>query len=242
MVETSQFSLPLLSSGQAQKTVTVNEALSVLDAVAQLRFVSASLSSPPAVAADGDAFALPVGVSGAWFGHDGDIAISANGSWRFVTPKLGWHAFNLETGSTQLFDGTAWLDSTLAASTSGTATEYGIAEVDHVLEAGPNAQTALFIPANAQVVGVTGRVTSEITGSLASWSLGVDDGASNIDHIRYGQNLGLQLNSYVVGMTGAPTTYYSEIGLHLLANGGDFATGSVRLAAHYVTLVPPRVV
>jgi len=47
MAETSQFNLPLLSASQAQKSVTVNEALSILDAVAQLRIVSSTTTTPP---------------------------------------------------------------------------------------------------------------------------------------------------------------------------------------------------
>ena len=50
MAETSQFSLPLLSSAQAQKHITVNEALAIVDAVAQLRFLSATIATPPVVA------------------------------------------------------------------------------------------------------------------------------------------------------------------------------------------------
>jgi len=240
MAETSQFNLPLLSGNQAQKSVTVNEALSILDAVAQLRVVSATTITPPLVAADGDAYLIPTGATGAWFGEDGKLAIHANGGWRFVIPKLGWHAFNIETGTSQLFDGTEWLPSTLAATPSGTATEYEIIELDFDLTAGPVLTTPSMIPANAQVVGVTGRITQEITGTLSAWSLGVE--GSTPAPNRYSTGLGTALNSYVLGMTSAPTTYYEDTPLMLTAMGGDFATGQVRFAIHYVTLVPPRAV
>ena len=240
MAETSQFNLPLLSSSQAQKSVTVNEALSVLDAVAQLRIVSSILLAPPTDALDGDAFLVPLGATGDWFGESGNLAIHCNGGWRFVTPKVGWHAFNIETGTNQLFDGTAWLDSTMAATPSGTATEYEIVEIDHVLGAGTSSTTVPLIPQNAQVVGVTGRVIQEITGSLTSWKLGIDDDEPAPQ--RFGHGLGLALNSYVLGMSGTPTTYYSSTPLLLSAEGGDFASGTVRLAVHFTTLVPPRAV
>lgn len=240
MAETSQFNLPLLSASQAQKSVTVNEALSILDAVAQLRIVSSTTTTPPSDVVEGDAFMLPVGVGGDWFGEAGRLAISCNGGWRFVTPKVGWHAFNIETGTTQLFDGTAWLESTLAATQSGTATEYEIVETDHILTAGVTSSTAPIIPQNAQVIGVTGRIIQGFTGSLTSWKLGIDDIGEAPQ--RFGYGLGLDLNSYVVGMSGSPTTYYSNTPLLLSAEGGEFATGVIRLAVHFSTLVPPRAV
>ncbi len=237
MVETSQFNLPLLAASQAQKNVTVNEALSILDAVAQLRIQSATISSPPTSHVDGDAYFVPPGALGDWFGQDGQLAISANGGWRFVLPKAGWHAVNLETGTSQMFDGTVWLDSSLAATPSGTATEYKILEIDHTVMLAGTSVTPAFIPANSQVVGVTGRVTEALTGTFSTWSLGADGSPD-----RYGSDLGKDINSYVVGLTGTPITYYNDTALELTATGGDFAGGRVLLAVHYMSLVPPRAV
>lgn len=241
MAETSQFNLPLLSGGQAQKSVTVNEALSILDAVAQLRVVSSTISVPPVNGQDGDAYLVPIGASGDWFAQDGTLAISANGGWRFVTPKVGWQAYNIETGTSQLFDGTSWLPSTLAATSSGTATEYEIVEVDFAITPGSALVTPPVIPAHAQVVGVTGRVIQQITGPFETWSLGVDT-QPNPSPDRYATGLGKAFNSYVLGMSNAPTTYYKSTSLLLSTDGGDFVDGEVRLAVHYMTLVPPRAV
>lgn len=235
MAETAQFQLPLIAPSQAQKHVTVNEALSVLDCVSQLRVLSASVSVPPAMGAEGDAFLVPVGATDAWAGFDGQLAVRVNGGWRFVTPKTGWQCFNVETGTNLLFDGTEWLDSTLVATVNGSATTYEIVEVDVALTAGATVTTQPIIPQNALVTGVTARVLSPITGSLASWQLGVPGFAD-----RYGSGLGLQLNSYALGLTGSPVAYYAPEAILLTASGGDFAGGSVRLAVHLVRLVPPR--
>ena len=235
MAETSQFALPLLASAQAQKHVTVNEALSVLDCVAQLRLQSTTVASPPLEVVDGDAYMLPLGSDGAWSGMDGQLAIAVNGGWRFLTPKAGWQSFNTETGTHQLFDGTAWLDSTLAATPSGTATEFQIAELDHVIGAGSSSTTVPIIPANSVVTGVTARVTDAITGTLTSWQSGAGDSGN-----RYGSGFGLPLNSFALGLTGSPLAYYEDTPLRLTAIGGDFAGGAVRIAVHYVRLVPPR--
>lgn len=235
MADTSQFGLPLLAAAQAQKHVTVNEALSIIDAVAQLRLVSATMTSPPVSPVPGEAYAVASGATGDWFGEDGKLAVATNGSWRFVTPKAGWQAFNVETGSNHLFDGTDWLDSTVAATVNGTATMQYIAEHDHLISAGPTSVTTFHIPKDAVVTGVTGRVISTISGALTSWDLGVA-GATN----RYGSGLGTGLNSYALGVTGTPTAYYTNTPLELTAQGGDFASGTVRLAIHYTRIVPPR--
>ena len=235
MAETSQFQLPLIASSQAQKSITVNEALSVLDAVAQLRLTSSSLSAPPASPLDGEAFFVREAATGDWYGQEGDIAIGANGGWRFVTPKAGWNAFNVETGTSQIFDGTDWQDAALAATSSGTATGYEIIEVDHEISPGQTSVTVPIIPSKAVVAGVTGRVVQDVEGTLSGWSLGVSD-----DPIRYSQNAGLSLNSTVIGVSGAPTAYYSDTPLHLTAESGEFTSGTVRLAVHFMTLRPPR--
>lgn len=237
MAETSQFELPLLSAAQAQKHVTMNEALAVIDAVSQLRFLSATISTPPVTPTDGDAYIVAPGATGAWASQEGKLAIAANGGWRFVQPKSGWQAFNVETGTNQLFDGTDWLESSLAATQNGASTTEYIAEFDHVLAAGPVSSTAFVIPKDSVVLGVTGRVIVAISGTLTSWDLGVS-GSTN----RYGSGYGVTLNSYALGLTGTPTAYYSDTPLELTSNGGDFAGGTVRLAIHYRRIAPPRAV
>ena len=54
---------------QAQKHVTVNEALARLDAAAQLRVISFAETTPPASAVDGAGYLVPAGATGAWAGQ-----------------------------------------------------------------------------------------------------------------------------------------------------------------------------
>lgn len=237
MADTFQFGLPLVAGAQAQKHVTVNESLAILDAVTQLRVISGTTTTPPVAAQDGSAYLVPAGANGDWAAHIGEIAIVANGGWRYVVPKTGWQLFNLELGINQLFDGTDWLNCALAATLNGAGIQYKIDEIDHTISAGASSVTTPVIPQNAQVIGVTGRVIQEITGSLTSWQLGVSGSAN-----RYGSGLGTLNNSYVLGMTNAPVTYYAPTALELTADGGTFTDGIVRLAVQYVTLTPPRAI
>ncbi len=54
MTGTTHLDLPLLAAAQAQKHVTLNEALTRLDAVVQLSVRSRSIANPPASAGEGE--------------------------------------------------------------------------------------------------------------------------------------------------------------------------------------------
>ena len=235
MADTSQFQLPLLSAAQAQKHVTVNEALAVLDCVSQLRVLDTALTLPPVSATEGDAYLVAAGAGGDWFGYDGQLAIAVNGGWRPVAPKAGWQCFNVSTGTHLLYDGTEWLDSTLAATPTGAATSFLITETDFTLTAGTTLTTNTMIPSHSLVFGVTARVLSDVTGTLTAWRLGDPSGGD-----RFATGLGLAQGSYALGMSNPPTAYYADTGLVLTGEGGDFAGGDIRLAVHYMRLSPPR--
>jgi hypothetical protein len=238
MASTAQFELPLVAPAQAQKHVTVNEALARLDAVAQLRVTASALAAPPAAIVDGASYLVPEGATGAWSGQSGRIAIGANGGWVFLAPKAGWQAWDESTGARLLFDGAAWIPGALAASAHGAATIARVLEFDHPIVPGSTNSTAVAIPTHAQVIGVTGRVIGAISGSgLTGWRVGVA-GADN----RYGSGLGLGANSYLSGLSGSPVSYYAATPLLLSGEGGAFAGGIVRLAVHLQQLEPPRAV
>jgi hypothetical protein len=236
MSRTAQLALPLVLPAQAQKHVTVNEALVRLDAAAQLRVLSSTETSPPATAVDGAGYVVPAGATGAWTGKAGQIAVWSNGGWIYLSPKAGWQAWDEAAGGSQMFDGVRWVANALAVSLGGAALTWRVVEFDHVLVPGSTNSTSVAISAQAQVLGVTGRVIAALTGpGLSGWRLGVSGSAD-----RYGSGLGTALNSYALGLSGAPLTYYAPTPLLLSAEGGSFAGGKVRLAVHLAELVPPR--
>ena len=87
--ETMRLQLPLLQPAQAQKHVTVNEALMRLDGLTNAVLESASVAVPPEAVIDGQSWGVPSGASGAWAGQGGRIAVGANGGWVFVVPSRG---------------------------------------------------------------------------------------------------------------------------------------------------------
>ena len=236
MARTVQLGLPLVMPAQAQKHVTVNEALARLDAVAQLRVVSSFAATPPAAAGEGESYLVPEGASGEWAGRAGQIAVRSNGGWSYLLPRAGWQAWDEGQHSRRLFDGTEWVPDAVVASPGGAGMAWKIIEFDHVVAPGASNLTAVGIPNQAQVLGVTGRVVAALAGpGLTGWRIGIA-GSDN----RYGSGLGVALNSYLVGLSGSPVTYYAPTPLVVTAEGGSFASGQIRLAMHVTYLIPPR--
>ncbi|HQU69219.1 MAG TPA: DUF2793 domain-containing protein [Albidovulum sp.] len=234
MSNTARLGLPLVQAAQAQKHVTVNEALVRLDGLVNLVLQSESQTIPPTLVVDGACFAVPLGAVNAWGGYDGAIAIGTNGGWDFVQPMRGWRAFIVDRGANAVFDGSDWREGTVTLSANNAGLALRTVETDHAVAVGPVSLTGYVIPSNAMVVGVTGRVISPITGTLTGWSLG-NPGAVG----RFGSGLGLSGGSWVRGLLSAPMTYYAPEVLQLDATGGDFAGGTVRLAVHFLELGLP---
>ena len=67
--------LPYIQPSQAQKHVTHNEALRVLDVVTQLSVVDALGDTPPASPVDGVRYIVPVGGTSDWAGQDGSAPV-----------------------------------------------------------------------------------------------------------------------------------------------------------------------
>lgn len=86
---TDRLSLPLLTAGQAQKEVTHNEALALVDVLTQAVVEAVGPAAIPASPSAGQCWIVGVGATGAWAGNDGAIACRTAGGWRFVAPTDG---------------------------------------------------------------------------------------------------------------------------------------------------------
>ncbi len=235
MPETTRLELPLLTSGQAQKHVTVNESFSRLDSLVQLALTSVGTTAPPVSPVEGEVHGVGTGAGGDWAGQDGTLAIFQNGGWAFVLPGAGWQGWSVSSGTRVQFDGVDWVEGAGALSANGAGFVHKTSEVDHSLVAGASSTVAGALPANAIVYGVTARVLSSI-GGAATFEIGV---AGSTD--RYGSGIGTGAGAWARGITGSPLTYYSATDLELTALGGSFdGSGQIRLAVHYAELTLPR--
>jgi Protein of unknown function (DUF2793) len=109
MSDTPLLVLPYLAASQAQKHVTYNEALSLLDGIVQLSVISRALASPPATPSDGDRYLIAASPTAAWAGHAGQVTLRMDGAWRFLSARKGWVLWIEAENILTVFDGTAWV-------------------------------------------------------------------------------------------------------------------------------------
>lgn len=110
MQETSNLKMPFIMPSQAQKHVTHNEALLVLDVLVQLSVLDRHLTAPPALPAEGDRYIVATSATGAWTGKSGQIAAWQDGAWVFHVPRKGWLAWVDDEQRSYVHDGATWLD------------------------------------------------------------------------------------------------------------------------------------
>ncbi|WP_264214801.1 DUF2793 domain-containing protein [Leisingera thetidis] len=110
MTQTSPIlALPYLMPGQAQKHVTHNEALQLLDALVQLRVEGFGAAAPPASPGIGETHALAAAPADAWAGHPHEIAVWQGEGWLFLAPRPGWRAWGAAEAELRIWDGSAWI-------------------------------------------------------------------------------------------------------------------------------------
>jgi hypothetical protein len=110
MTSSPHLALPYLDAAQAQKHVTHNDALRMLDAIVQLSVAARNVTSVPAAAAEGGRWLVGSGATGVFADNTNNVAAFQDGLWRFFAPQKGWHAYVESEGSILIFDGTSWND------------------------------------------------------------------------------------------------------------------------------------
>ncbi|MEZ5928528.1 MAG: DUF2793 domain-containing protein [Parvularculaceae bacterium] len=105
-----RFSLAYLQGQQAQKHVTVNEALRRLDALVSLSVKSRTTSAEPASPMEGDAYIITASPTGAaWAGFAPDaVAAFQDGAWAEIAPVEGLRAYVVDEGALVAYSGSAW--------------------------------------------------------------------------------------------------------------------------------------
>lgn len=109
--------LPYLLPNQAQKHVTLNEALRRLDITVQASALSAALVSPPADPEEGNCYLIADGTpAGGWAGQaPGDLAAWQDGAWVFITPQPGCTCLVRDTDAFLYFGTSGWTPAAPAA-------------------------------------------------------------------------------------------------------------------------------
>lgn len=106
---TNRLKLPYLMASQAQKHVTHNEAIRLLDALVQASVISAIQQSPPLDPQEGAAYIVPIDASGVFENKTDQLAIYADAEWMFLPPAEGWRVWNIDTASEYVFMDNRWM-------------------------------------------------------------------------------------------------------------------------------------
>ena len=110
MTQTTHLALPFIEAAQAQKHVTHNEALALIDALTQLSVSARDVTSPPATPAEGDRVLVGAGATGDFTDRSDQIATFLAGGWTFLSPQAGWRAYVEAESLLLLYDGAGWID------------------------------------------------------------------------------------------------------------------------------------
>jgi hypothetical protein len=106
--QTPRLALPLLQPGQAQKEMTVNEALVLLDLFVQGAAVAMGVDAPPADPVPGTCWIVGAAPSGAWVGHAHAIAGWTKAGWIFANPREGTRVWLDANSGSALFSRGEW--------------------------------------------------------------------------------------------------------------------------------------
>lgn len=103
-----RLNLPYLQPSQAQKHVTHNEALRLLDLTVQLSLQAVEATTPPVTPEQGEIHALGSAPVGDWAGQSGKLAAWLDNAWHFFEPGVGWRAWDQASDQLVIWDGSVW--------------------------------------------------------------------------------------------------------------------------------------
>jgi hypothetical protein len=159
---TPRLGAPELATSQANKEETVNEQIRYIESGAgHFIFKDRDLATPPGSPADGDCYLVATSGTGAWSGHDGDIALYLNTAWVFINVIEGFTAWVNDENAFIGYNGAAWV--TLGGST---VVPIGIACSDETTAITTGTAKATFrMPYAFTLTAVRASVTTAPTGS-----------------------------------------------------------------------------
>jgi hypothetical protein len=108
MATTSNLGITLVEQSQAQKEVTINQALVTLDTMIGNAVMDKDLSAPPSSPAVGASYIVAASPTGAWSGKQNQIAYFDQ-IWRFIVPQSGMRIWVRDESADYRFNGTAWV-------------------------------------------------------------------------------------------------------------------------------------
>ena len=169
MATTNHLQISLVEQSQAQKEITINQAIIRLDTMLNTGAKSRYISTPPTSPANGDLYIVGNSPTADWAGQAGKLAYFDE-IWRFITPNEGIKLWVNDEDLTAIYDGTNWL---LDGVVTQSGSSYTLANSDNKSRMRLTSSTAITItlPNNLQtgfLVTIIQAGTGQITFSSAS--------------------------------------------------------------------------
>lgn len=196
------------------------------------RLLSVTETAPPVSPADGDRYFVAATGTGAWAGHDNEVAIwdDPNDEWVFVATVVGYAAYIDDEDRMAVYVATATWSSAAVATAYGATGGIEMLEVLTGTLSGAYVDTALALPP-CLLLGIARRNKDAVTGAT-SYGVGYD-GSANAFMTAQG------LTDESTAVVHLATPIAAETTVRLTANGSDFTGGTVRLTAFFFRATAP---
>lgn len=236
---TGRLKLPYIVQAQAQKEVTHNQALNILDVLVNT-VVQEITDTPPEKVNEGDIYIVGKKPQGIFDGNANNLAQFSEGSWTFYQPINYMEAVIVDKLKKYSFVDNGWLPVDSLGSTANRSSKENqksnitnipleVSQWQEDLEMKGKVVTSKnIIPHHSSVIAVNIWVIDEVTG-VPSFAVGVKE-----DPSRYGDKLKASKNTTNIGMSYHPVTYYQDTPITIMPNQMEFKSGMIRLVVQYL--------
>ena len=243
---TTHLLLPYILASQAQKHVTHNEALRLLDAMVQLSVLDRTRTAPPVSPTDGDRHIVASGATGLWAGWDLNIAFWIDGVWLRLVPRPGWLAWVADDATLFVWDGLAWdsvgvpqdvSDAVFSLVNDADPTKRALFSLSGIATGTtrtftlPNTSSELAILAGTQTFSGNKTFSGSLTASGAVSVTGTLTASGTVTVSAAAASIGTAITAATYGMgTGATTTGVTKT-LNLGTGGASGSTTVVNIGS-----------
>ena len=207
MSATTHLNIALVEQAQAQKEVTVNQALTRLDALLNTGAKSRTTNTPPVSPVSGDLYIIGSSPTGAWLSQAGNLAYYDQ-VWKFIVPNTGVTLWVNDENLIYTYSSAAWVAAVSSKINAQSGTAYTLASTDmgKIVECSNAAAVTLTLP-NSLPQGFNCSIVQKGAGQV---TLSAASGATlrNFDSFTKTAGQYALLNLYVTSNTGGSAAIY----------------------------------
>jgi hypothetical protein len=241
MATTPRLGMTLVESAQAQKEITINEALTRLDSFVAQSVIDKDLATPPTSPSAGDVYIVAASPTGTWAGKAAQIAFFDQ-VWRFLVPYAGLRVWVVDEALDYRFNGTAWVAVILptgdvvgpASATSTAIARFSGATGKLIQNSGVLIDASNNMSGIGTLVSGTQTITSTSADALAVGPNGATNPVLDVDASVASSATGVQIRGNAAGSGASIIALSSAANENLAINAKGlgnlvFGTGSQRI-------------